>query len=57
MCDLLGNGKQRDKVETLGYLFYVSDKKKAPSLSYIDEASSSDAWFRMRPQKCSLPML
>ena len=28
MCELLGDGKQRDRVETLGYLFYVSDKKK-----------------------------
>ncbi|MBR0204369.1 MAG: glucarate dehydratase, partial [Synergistaceae bacterium] len=49
MCDLLGDGKQRDKVETLGYLFYVSDKKKAEGkLNYLDESSSPDAWFRMR---------
>ena len=49
MCDLLGDGKQRDKVETLGYLFYVSDKERAkPHLPYIDEADSADPWFRMR---------
>ncbi|MBR0254164.1 MAG: glucarate dehydratase, partial [Synergistaceae bacterium] len=36
MCDLLGDGKQRDKVETLGYLFYVSDKNKAAKLNYLD---------------------
>lgn len=26
MCELLGDGKQRDEIETLGYLFYVSDR-------------------------------
>ena len=31
MCELLGEGKQRDKVEVLGYLFYVSDKNKSRS--------------------------
>lgn len=52
MCELLGDGKQRDKVETLGYLFYVSDKAKAPSsLPYIDESGSADPWFRMRRQE------
>ena len=36
MCELLGNGKQRDKVETLGYLFYVSNKEKAKGyLEYL----------------------
>lgn len=49
MCELLGNGKQRDKIETLGYLFFVSDKFKAePYLSYIDESDSEDEWFRLR---------
>ncbi|HAE44358.1 MAG TPA: glucarate dehydratase [Lachnospiraceae bacterium] len=49
MCELLGDGKQRDKVETLGYLFYVSDKEKAaPDLPYIDESDSSDPWFAYR---------
>ena len=49
MCELLGDGKQRDRVEVLGYLFYVSDRKKAaPDLPYIDESASSDPWFKMR---------
>ena len=56
MCDLLGDGKQRDKVETLGYLFYVSDKERAkPHLPYIDEADSADPWFRMRRSKMLTP--
>ena len=28
VCDLLAEGKQRNRVEVLGYLFYVSDKNK-----------------------------
>ena len=48
MCELLGNGKQRERVEMLGYLFYVSDKAKAPRLPYPDESGSTDPWFRMR---------
>lgn len=49
MCELLGDGKQRDKIETLGYLFYVSDKNKAgKDLPYIDESDSDDEWFALR---------
>ena len=51
MCELLGDGKQRDRVETLGYLFCVSDKKKAPGLEYLDEKDSADPWFRMRREE------
>lgn len=55
MCELLGDGKQRDKVETLGYLFYVSDKGKAEQLEYLDEKESSDPWYRMRRQEMLTP--
>lgn len=56
MCELLGEGKQRDRIETLGYLFYVSDKEKAkPELSYLDESDSEDAWFRLRRQEMLTP--
>lgn len=55
MCELLGDGKQRDKVETLGYLFYVSDKGKAEQLEYLDERESSDPWYRMRRQEMLTP--
>ncbi len=52
MCELLGDGRQRDQVETLGYLFYVSDKEKAnPGLPYIDESESHDPWFKLRRQE------
>lgn len=56
MCELLGDGKQRYQVETLGYLFYVSDKKKAAlDLDYLDESASSDPWFRLRRQEMLTP--
>ena len=55
MCDLLGDGKQRDQVETLGYLFYVSDKGKAQDLPYIDESASKDPWFAMRRREMLTP--
>ena len=46
VCSLLGDGKQRDEVVVLGYLFYVSDKEKT-DLPYIDEGGS-DPWFSVR---------
>ena len=55
MCQLLGDGKQRDRVETLGYLFYVSDKEKAPGLEYLDERESPDPWFSMRRKEMLTP--
>lgn len=54
VCELLGDGKQRDQVETLGYLFYVSDKNKA-DLPYIDESGSQDPWFQLRRQEMLTP--
>ncbi|MGL5433870.1 MAG: enolase C-terminal domain-like protein [Lachnospiraceae bacterium] len=55
MCELLGNGKQRDQVETLGYLFYVSDKGKAAGLGYLDESDSTDPWFKLRREEMLTP--
>ena len=47
MAALLADGQQRDKVETLGYLFYISDKAKT-DLDYLDESGSTDVWFKVR---------
>lgn len=57
LCQLLGEGRQRDKVEVLGYLFYVSDKAKyaGPGPAYIDESGSADPWFRLRRQEILTP--
>lgn len=44
---LLGEGQQRDRVQMLGYLFYIADKAKT-DLSYRDEQDATDEWFRLR---------
>lgn len=49
IASLLGDGIQRDEVEFLGYLFYVSDKNKT-DLPYIDEEGTDD-WTRIRRQE------
>ena len=56
MAELLGEGKQRDKVDVLGYMFFVSDKGKCPpeAAQYLDD-DSSDPWFRFRRQECLTP--
>ena len=57
MCDLLGEGQQRKEVEMLGYLFYVSDRKKVPAgdMQYLDETGSFDSWFRLRREEILTP--
>lgn len=57
MCQLLGEGRQREEVEVLGYLFYVSDKGKVPAgeMQYLDESGSSDPWFRLRREEILTP--
>ncbi|MDL2229433.1 glucarate dehydratase [Treponema sp. OttesenSCG-928-L16] len=47
ICSLLGEGKQRDEITVLGYLFYVSDGGKT-DLGYINEDTSKDEWFALR---------
>ncbi|NED62452.1 glucarate dehydratase, partial [Streptomyces sp. SID10244] len=47
---LLGEGRQRDRVAALGYLFFVGDRTKT-DLDYADGADESDDWFRLRHQE------
>jgi glucarate dehydratase len=46
---LLGEGQQREKVEMLGYLFFVGDRTRT-DLPYMDPAreTGEDAWCRVR---------
>ena len=44
---LLGEGKQRDSVAMLGYLFYVADTSRT-GLPYQREPEASDDWLRLR---------
>ncbi len=47
VADLLGDGRQRDEVEMLGYLFYVGDRRKT-DLPYRDGTDAIDAWTELR---------
>jgi glucarate dehydratase len=50
---LLGNGQQRSRVDVLGYLFFVGDRKRTP-LPYraeADSADSQDVWLRLRNEE------
>jgi glucarate dehydratase len=51
---LLGEGQQRDKVEMLGYLFYVGDRKLT-NLEYHSEPGADNDWFRLRHEKAMTP--
>jgi glucarate dehydratase len=47
---LLGNGQQRSRIDVLGYLFFVGDRKRTP-LPYRAEPDASDAWLRLRNEE------
>jgi glucarate dehydratase len=47
VCELLGEGRQREDVVVLGYLFYQADGKKT-GLPYLDESGSGNSWFVQR---------
>ena len=54
VADLLGTGRHRDRVEMLGYLFYIADPKKT-DLPYRDESDSADEWERLRNREALTP--
>jgi glucarate dehydratase len=54
VCALLGEGQQRDKVEMLGYLFYVGDRS-AIDLPYDSDPDAEVDWFRLRHEKAMSP--
>ena len=56
VAELLGEGRQRDAVEMLGYLFFVGDRTKTnlPYRSAADE-TGTDAWFAARHDAALTP--
>jgi glucarate dehydratase len=54
VADLLGDGRQRDRVEMLGYLFFVGDRR-ATDLPYRAEESAGDAWLGLRDEAAMTP--
>ena len=54
LAELLGEGQQRDAVETLGYLFFVGDRTKT-DLPYASEPDADDDWLRLRHEPALTP--
>jgi len=50
VASLLGDGKVRDRVKVLGYLFFIGDRKVTDLPYYSDEKNSTD-WYRVRHDK------
>lgn len=54
VAELLGEGKQRDEVEVLGYLFFLEETAKTP-LKYRNTAHDPHEWFRLRNEVAMTP--
>ena len=50
VCAMLGEGQQRQRVQMLGYLFYVGDRQQT-DLAYKSEPDQADDWLRLRHEK------
>jgi len=48
LCELLGNGRQRDSVRMLAYLFYIADRTRT-DLPYPSDPNGK-GWYRHRDQ-------
>lgn len=51
---LLGDGRQRDAVRVLGYLFYVGDPDRT-DLDYVREPGAEAEWHRVRREEALTP--
>ena len=51
---LLGEGQQRERVQMLGYLFYVGDRNET-ELAYRSEPEQADDWLRLRHEEAMTP--
>jgi glucarate dehydratase len=54
VCALLGEGRQRDAVPVLGYLFYVGDRART-DLPYRAPPVGGDDWLRLRDAPALTP--
>ena len=54
---LLGDGQQRQRVQALGYLFFVGDRNRTdlPYRSAADEPADADDWLRIRHDEALTP--
>jgi glucarate dehydratase len=54
VVSLLGEGRQREQVKVLSYLFYVADRKKT-DLPYLAEEDNAEPWYRLRREEAVTP--
>jgi len=54
VCALLGEGQRRERVQMLGYLFYIADRRKT-QLAYRGEPDADNAWFALRHEEALTP--
>ncbi|MEV1179585.1 glucarate dehydratase, partial [Nonomuraea sp. NPDC049784] len=54
VAELLGEGRQRDRVPMLGYLFYVGDPGKT-DLPYLVDDAGEDRWSQVRRKEALTP--
>ncbi|SEN09954.1 glucarate dehydratase [Duganella sp. CF517] len=54
VCELLGNGRQRDAVPMLAYLFYIGDSGMT-SLPYADAGGPAGSWYAARGREALTP--
>jgi len=47
---LLGEGRQRNSVDVLGYLFFVGDRRKSPA-TYRSEPNTGNDWLHLRNEE------
>jgi glucarate dehydratase len=53
LCELLGGGRQRDRVRMLAYLFYIGDRRRT-DLDYASDPAAKD-WYRLRDEPALTP--
>ena len=54
VASLLGEGKQRDSVRMLSYLFYIADQKKT-DLPYDEYPDANNEWYKIRHEEAMTP--
>src|SRR5581483_4295248 len=52
VSSLLGEGRQRDSVPVLGYLFYIGDRRRT-DMPYRSEQDAADEWLRLRNEEAA----
>ncbi|GAA3934020.1 enolase C-terminal domain-like protein [Actinomadura viridis] len=55
VADLLGSGRQRDRVPVLGYLFFIGDRRRTDLDYRAAGKDEADDWLRLRDEEALTP--